>query len=317
MEFTGPDLMELRKSEYLGTVADPGRRPMDRFNRKEFDRGVALAELFHENTKLNVPGDRAPHHDMSIGDFSALDYVGYVESCLPPEFEHHEEIELPAPNPLDVSIGDVLERRRSVRSYAGEGVSLETIGDLLHYGCGVSRREEMYTVDLESGGSETIYNEFRTYPSAGSLYPVEPYVFVHRSTSDIDPGLYHYSPSSHSLRKLRETDDATRREFTNMWIDSTSGTNDYGDAALTIVLSGVLWRMLAKYGARGYRLLLENAGHLCQNLHLVATALDLGSIPVASHEEGPIDDFLGVNGVDESVVHSIFVGVPTEGVSHE
>jgi SagB-type dehydrogenase family enzyme len=109
----------------------------------------------------------------------------------------------------------------------------EELEELLRWGAGVVRSR--------SYGPDTYH--FRTYSSAGALYPVE--VYVAGAT-----GLYHYHPLEHALRRLR------RRE------------RDPAQTAL--VLTGILWRTAWKYGLRGYRHLYWDAGTMLANLLAVA-----------------------------------------------
>jgi hypothetical protein len=90
------------------------------------------------------------------------------------------------------------------------------LSELLRWGAGVIRSR--------SYGPDTYH--FRTYSSAGALYPVEVYVAG-------ASGLYHYHPLEHALRRLR----AWERD----------------PAQTALVLTGIMWRTAWKYGLRGYR----------------------------------------------------------------
>lgn len=317
MEIYPKEALELRKQRYSGTKTVPRRTHLEEYTTKEFRRESDVAEIFHENTKSTVPGERNPVFGDSVNEFLNSNRAKYSLDCLYPEYRHHEEVSLPEPESLDVPLGEVLEQRRSGRSYVGAGISRQTLSNLLYYGCGVVRRNEHLDVQYESEETETLTRDSRSYPSPGGLYGVEPYIAVRNEGDGVEPGLYHYSPSSHSLRRLREGDASFLTEFENVWIDNSAGVIDYDDAALSVLLVGAFWRLKAKYGPRGYRLLLEEAGHLCQNLHLVATAIGLASVPAAGYLEDEADDLLGVNGVDEGIVHSLVLGVPTESDTDE
>jgi SagB-type dehydrogenase family enzyme len=57
-----------------------------------------------------------------------------------------------------------------------------------------------------------------------------------------------------------------------------------------------------------YRLALVEAGHVAQNVCLVATGLGLGVCPLAGYVDDALNDLLGLDGVDETVVYALAVG---------
>jgi SagB-type dehydrogenase family enzyme len=59
-------------------------------------------------------------------------------------------------------------------------------------------------------------------------------------------------------------------------------------AAVVVVLAGALDRTTARYGDRGYRYVLYEAGHAMQNLTLAGAALDIGTLNLG----GFLDDAL-------------------------
>ena len=63
-----------------------------------------------------------------------------------------------------------------------------------------------------------------------------------------------------------------------------------------------------KYGQRGYRFALLEAGHVAQNAALVAAALRLSLLPYGGFYDARLDEILGLDGLDECTVHLLFVG---------
>lgn len=63
-----------------------------------------------------------------------------------------------------------------------------------------------------------------------------------------------------------------------------------------------------KYGDRGYRFVLLEAGHVAQNINLVATALELGCGNVGGFFDRQIDDWLGLDGVTHSTLYLVGIG---------
>jgi SagB-type dehydrogenase family enzyme len=64
----------------------------------------------------------------------------------------------------------------------------------------------------------------------------------------------------------------------------------------------------SKYGLRGYRFALLEAGHVGQNLVLAATGLGLGAVPLGGYYDRPTDELLGLDGVNESTLYLVAVG---------
>lgn len=69
--------------------------------------------------------------------------------------------------------------------------------------------------------------------------------------------------------------------------------------ALVWVIVGDGARVSAKYGARGLRFLLLEAGHLMQNLCLIAADLGLATVPLGGFYEQPLARALQLPPSDE------------------
>ena len=90
-------------------------------------------------------------------------------------------IEIPDPKAANlgyVNFRDILENRRSVRTYSEDPFTLEELSWLLWSCQGVKRT---------TGKTATI----RTVPSAGARHPFETYILVNR-VDTLEPGLYKF-----------------------------------------------------------------------------------------------------------------------------
>lgn len=251
-----------------------------------------LAALFHENSKMSrVPRTRAElaGEDIFVGEREEFfqrsdhDYLG------------QELVVLPDCEPPELALGDVLRDRRTVRRYTGAPMSLEQLSTLLRYACGRPRDDAA----SEDGPRR------RSYPSAGALYPVEVYPIVLRCRG-VEPGFYYYSTARHGLRSLPVDEDP------EAVVDDVVFTEDVeaGEASVVLALTGAFARTKSKYGPRGYRFALQEAGHIGQNVQLTATALDLGCAPVGGTRDRSLEERLGVDGHHESLAYTLTVGVP-------
>jgi SagB-type dehydrogenase family enzyme len=82
---------------------------------------------------------------------------------------------------------------------------------------------------------------------------------------------------------------------------------------VTFFLIGVFWRSRFKYALRGYQFTLIEAGHVAQNLLLAAEALGVNAFANGGFWDRRVDEFVGVDGVNESVVYSILAGARQAG----
>jgi SagB-type dehydrogenase family enzyme len=182
-----------------------------------------------------------------------------------------------------VSIEQSLLRRRSIRSYTGESLTLQELSQLLWAAQGV-----------------TDPKGFRTAPSAGALYPLELYV-VAGDVQDLSPGVYRYEPLEHGLVRTMEGDKRAELADAAVW------QNFVGEGAIVIVFTAVYERTTGKYGDRGIRYVHMELGHAAQNLCLQATAMDLGAVTVGAFYDEEVVELLDLPG-DEQPLYIIPVG---------
>ena len=111
---------------------------------------------------------------------------------------------------------------------------------------------------------------YRSAPSAGALYPMDVYVVVGEGgVAQLEAGVYHYGPRKHMLSPVTENDrrDAVARAaLSQMWV---------AKAPVNLVITAEYSRVTSKYGERGVRYALIEAGHIGQNIFLQAEALGL------------------------------------------
>jgi SagB-type dehydrogenase family enzyme len=78
--------------------------------------------------------------------------------------------------------------------------------------------------------------------------------------------------------------------------------------AALVLVAAIFGRTRFKYGLRGYRFALLEAGHVAQNVLLAATALGLAAVPLGAFYDRRTDTFLALDGVNESTLYAIAVG---------
>jgi SagB-type dehydrogenase family enzyme len=161
---------------------------------------------------------------------------------------------------------------------------------LLRWGAGVIRTREL--------GPETYH--FRTYSSAGALYPVEVYV-AGPDTNGLDAGLYHFHPLESSLRRLRAND-------VRGVLGAAAADESLAAAEAVFVLTGILWRTAWKYEARGYRHLYWDAGTMLANFLELATCVGDDIHIVTGFVDDALNRVVGVDGEREAAVALMGLG---------
>ncbi len=217
----------------------------------------------------------------------------FSEREMPDQYKTYPDrpsIALPKVKTLSgISLDEVLKRRKSVRLFSSKALLLEHLSHILWAVSGITREAAGY--------------EFRSVPSAGALYPVETYLAIN-SVHDVKSGIYHYGVQKHHLELLREGD------FGGQVADAALGDSMCREAAAVVIWTAVFARATWKYAERAYRYIYLDAGHMGQNLALMATGLGLGSCPVGAFYDDEVNRLLGVDGEDESAVYMSVLGVP-------
>jgi len=194
------------------------------------------------------------------------------------------EVKLPEARIVgDVSLGEAIAARRSVRAYEEASLTLEEVGQLLWAAQGIT---------AEWGG--------RAAPSAGATYPLEVYV-VAGEVEGLEPGVYRYLPDSHSARLVKEGD--LRAELSS----AALGQEWVRTAPASLVIAAAYGRTTRQYGERGERYVHMEVGHVGQNVYLQAAALALGTVMVGAFDDAEVKNLLGT---DEEPLAIMPVGRP-------
>jgi len=182
-----------------------------------------------------------------------------------------EIMKLPEPKlESKISVEEALSRRRSVRDYKEDSLSLEEISQLLWSAQGVTAKW---------GG--------RTAPSAGALYPLEIYIVV-GTVKGLKSGLYHYDPQKHGISQKKEGD--LREKLT----EASLGQDEILRAPATLVITAVYERTMKKYHERGIQYVHMEVGSAGENIYLQAESLGLGTVFIGAFEDEEVKKVLGI-----------------------
>ncbi len=177
--------------------------------------------------------------------------------------------------------------RYSERAFTKRALGKDQISQLLQYSCGLV--------------SEQAGIKRRAQPSGGARYPIEVYPIFFTGT-DVPPGVYHYDVKNHALDVLWE------RTFSEEDIAKLVSYDFAKNASGIFLMTAVFARNQNKYGERGYRHILLEAGHIGQNLYLVSNALGIGCCAMSGVNDRALEELLNVDGVNESVVYGLLLG---------
>lgn len=274
------------------------------------DAAGAADRAYLEGSKYAVPAAGADQQPRPAALVDRASSRGPASAHTPPA----TPVPLPDPAPLRMPLGEVLGRRESGYGDYGGALELPDLATVLAHGAGANARRPV----------ETPYGTFhrRTYPSPGALYPTGVLVNAWDVTG-LEPGLYLYSAEGHELVPLGPPlARATLAEAAPGFVpgepaDGTAapGSIQVGTVPVALLLVGDLPALRPKYGLRALRLLLQEAGHLAQNLVLAATALGSPSVPVSAFSDDDLSTAVHLDGIDRFVATLVPLGTARHPVA--
>jgi len=189
-------------------------------------------------------------------------------------------VPLPAPSPKGrMSVEEAIARRRSVREYSPDPLTLADISQLLWSAQGLTSSEGQ-----------------RAAPSAGARYPLETYLACAE-------GLFRYEVANHTLIKVNAND------LREPLAEACLGQSFVAEAAVSIIFTAVHGRTTSRYGDRGMRYIHIDVGHAAENVHLQAEALGLASVPVGAFKDEFVAQALALPS-NHSPIYVVPVGHP-------
>jgi len=198
-----------------------------------------------------------------------------------------KHIELPNFTKQNGDLRELLLKRFSYRNFSKKPVTLKQLSEILYYSAGIVR---------ESGDELR-----RPYPSAGAKYPIEIYPLI-LVNSNIQKGLYHYDPLSHSLDVLLvplRNSDISKIWKTQQW---------FKKASIVLILTAVYTRTTEKYGEEGLSFPFIEAGHIGQSVYLLAQNMKIGCCAIGQFNEKVLCELLDINIFEEYPIYYIALG---------
>ena len=242
-----------------------------------------FSALFHQSSKDHTKGHPPISSDPTTWPlpWKTVYYKAYPR--LP-------KIILP-PTTGSADLFATVSKRTSRRDFDAQAtLTLAEVSRLLQYTCG--------TTELAADGKSMR----RAQASGGARFPLEVYPLIVRGSAELASGLYHYNVKAHALDVLWErtfSDEAMDAMFTHAWTKQ---------ASMVLLVTANFQRNQMKYGERGYRYILIEAGHIGQNGYLIAEALGLKCCALGGTKDEAIERVLDIDGVGESLVYALALG---------
>ncbi|PYP83520.1 MAG: hypothetical protein DMF61_23145 [Blastocatellia bacterium AA13] len=253
------------------------------------------SEIYQEVSKLNASNIRRFRRRIErvLGQEFFLRRISQAYKMYPtcPRVVLPSGAELVEP-PLAKSLRETIVKRRSARAYSGQPLSINDLSIVLRNSYGITGRATLL---------HNVEQKLRAVPSGGALFPLELYVACFR-VDGIEPGIYHYNVQDESLECVRQ--GQLDGEFGRICFTEEM----FSKLPALVMISGLLKRSSLKYSERAYRFMVLEAGHVAQNLCLSTSALGLGSLMIGGYLDEEIDQLLGVDGVQETVIYMAAVG---------
>ena len=198
----------------------------------------------------------------------------------------------------DLSLYEILEARRSRRVYKAEPITLQQLSFLLWCTQGYERPRP----------GQKGWAALRTVPSAGCRHPFDTYLAVMR-VEGLEPGIYRFLPKEHAVELVQAYDAKTLgSKVSNACCEQLF----CGRAAVTFFWVADMYRCEWRYPNGAHKVVLLDAGHVCQNLYLACEVLGLGTCAVGAYEQKGTDALLQVDGEDHFCVYIAPVGYPRQ-----
>jgi len=184
-----------------------------------------------------------------------------------------------------------IANRKSRRLFTSQSLTLEELSFLL-----------WATQGLRNPEDRTPY--FRTVPSAGARHSFETYLFI-LNVKAVPRGIYRFLPIEHELLFIKEMEQLEQR-----LVAACFGQRFVARGAVTFVWTTIPYRMEWRYSLAAHRVILIDAGHVCQNLYLACEAIDAGTCAVGAYDQEALDALIDVDGDTEFSVYLAPVGKP-------
>lgn len=272
-----------------------------------FDESLHLYEVYHAQSNMTI------RMEAEIGARFADLYASTNLNRMVAEGSGTNaslpKVYLPSPARSKRNYTDVIANRRTVREFASDVMALDDIAAVLWSSFGITAQER------DANGT---VHSLRALPSGGALYPLEAYLVPFQVGGLAADIVYRYNPVEHALEITRYS---LGRDQLGACLNGVY-PKTWRSASAVVVVSSIFNRMTFKYGERGYRFVLFEAGAACSQMCLAATSLELGACWVGGYYDDEVNRMVGVDGVDHAALGIVLLGglarsTDEPGTTHE
>jgi SagB-type dehydrogenase family enzyme len=272
-------------------IADPAVAipPTTEFGVSDID---CIYEIYNENAKFvraTMSGIGRQIHDFLTNPRTIQLHLSGAK-----EYASYRALPLPAPRAVSGGLAEALAARRSAAQYSAP-LDAGELATLLHHALAVNHHKVPTQLPH-------LTLRLKPFASGGGLYPVEFYVLTPR-VDGVQAAVSHYDGRSGSLRVIRDGLDPA---LLNRLMTSPFAAGQ--EPAAIIFMSGVFQRATNKYGNKGYKFAMIEAGAAGQTVQLVATAMGLKTTFWNAFYDDEVERLLGIDGVTESVITAVLIG---------
>ena len=181
--------------------------------------------------------------------------------------------------------------RNSNNSSNSPELDAENLAEILFFSAGITR-EMKYP-----------YGNYymRAASATGALYPIELYVVCDDISSDLEAGVYHFSPADFSLTQIRK---GTYKRY----LAAAANNQDIANSAITVVFTSFAWRNAWKYQARSYRHWFWDSGVIAANLLATTYAMRLPTRIITGFLDDNVNKLLCLDDQREAAIAMAAIG---------
>jgi len=240
-----------------------------------------------------------------------------------------------------------IERRRSRRHWSNAGLSAEELAFLLWAMQGVQEVLDDGYATLRTVPSAGARHAFETYILVNRVDGIPPGVYRYLALSHelaphygagdrrvrvldrriaggdrrgVPPDDDHAGPRdrragapdrrtpSRDRRVAQETRQFDVERLREQLLRATFGQQFVVNGAVAFMWSCVPYRAEWRYTIAAHKVMLLDAGHLCQNLYLACEAIGAGACAIGAYDQDALDAFLRLDGQDEFAIYLAPVG---------
>lgn len=186
-------------------------------------------------------------------------------------------------SPGESTLVKLQHARQSCRSFTGEPLSINEVGNLLDVGYSLRRH---------------------AVPSAGGLYPMKLFVLALEDQKNFAAGYYEFDGENNRLVRFNDQPDRQRVMY------ALNDTGMPSGASVVILIAADADRQPKKYSNRGYRFMAIETGHIAQNIALGAVETGLATCELGGFLDEVLADELQLG--DDLPFLTIAVGRPSD-----